>query len=157
MSRRTRSTALRALVLLALVLALSAAAAVAATAKKTSGTAWVGVTHQEGQTLWVAGDIKDKLLGRGAIVYQTTVGAGSQTGEFTVTAKKVTVYYRNGTLSGTGKATQVVAPDGTTTVKDGTVSLTKGTGKLKGHKLTATFSGPLKDGVYTFTYTGTYK
>ena len=35
----------------------------AAAAKKTSGTAWVGVTHVEGTTLYVAGDLKDKLLG----------------------------------------------------------------------------------------------
>jgi hypothetical protein len=156
MSQRRRSTSLKALAVVALVLAF-ASVATAATSRKTSGTAWVSVTHQEGQTLWVAGDIKDKLLGRGAIVYQTTVASGPQTGEFLVTAKKVTVYYANGTLSGTGKATQVVAPDGTTTVKDGSVSLTKGTGKLKGHRLKATFSGPFKDGVYTFTYSGTYK
>ena len=40
---------------------------------------------------------------------------------------------------------------------DGHVKLTEGTGRLKGHSLVATFSGPQKDGVDVFTYKGTYK
>jgi Tfp pilus assembly protein FimT len=156
MSHRTRSTSLKALAILALVLAL-ASVATAATSRKTSGTAWVGITHQEGQTLFAAGDVKDKVLGRGAVVFQTTATVGTQPNTVEITATKVTIYYPSGTLTGTGKATQIQHPDGTTTVENGTVALTKGTGKLKGRKFNATFAGPFKDGVYTFTYSGTLK
>jgi hypothetical protein len=156
MSHRTRSTSLKMLVIVALLLAL-ASVATAASSRKTSGTAWVGVTHQEGQTLFAAGDVKDKVLGRGAIVYQTTSATGTQPDTVEVTAQKVTIYFPGGTLTGTGKATQILHPDGTSTVENGAVALTKGTGKYKGRKLNATFAGPFKDGVYTFTYSGTLR
>jgi hypothetical protein len=129
----------------------------AATAKKTSGTAWVGVTHTEGQTLFVAGDLKDKLLGRGTIVYVTKVRAGQQPGTFHITATRVTISTTKGSLIGTGKGTQVVAQDGSVNVTDGSFSLTKGTGAYKGHTLKGTFSGPFKNSVYTFKYKATYR
>jgi hypothetical protein len=128
-------------------------------AKKTSGTVWAGVTHQEGSTLFVGGDIKDKVLGRGAIVYQTTVSANSS-GEILIKAKKITIYTDTGTLTGTGSGTQVNGDDANSTptvVKDGEFNLTKGTGSLKGHSLKGTFDGPYKDGIYTFSYKGTLK
>ncbi len=152
----SRRTSIR-LMAVAASLAVAVPVASAASSRKDSGTAYVSVTHQEGSTLWVAGDINDKVLGRGAIVYRTTVSAGPQTGSVLVTAKTVTLFTAKGSLTGTGKATQTVNPDGTTSVSGGVVSLTKGTGALKGHSLNAKFSGPFKDNVYTFKYSGTYR
>ena len=133
-----------------------AVSAGAAGGRADSGTAWLSANHTAGGLLIVSGDIKDKLLGNGAIVYRVKASpAGS--GTFKVSSKSVTLYTAGGSLSGTGSATQTVAPDGSATVSDGKVNLTHGTGSLKGHSLAATFSGPFKDGVYTFTYKGTYK
>jgi hypothetical protein len=147
----------RIMVLGALLLLGALASVAQAATKKDSGTAWVSVTHSEGSDLYVAGDIKDKVLGRGAIVYITTVSSGDQPTSVLVTARKITIYTPKGTLVGTGQATQNNNPDGSVTVTDGTFNLTKGTGKLKGHKLKGTFSGTYSEGVYTFTYSGTYK
>lgn len=139
------------------VLAATASVAVGAAGRADSGTAWVSANHQEGSTLWVGGDIKDKLLGRGAIVYQTTVRAGDA-GAIKVTAKTVTLYAKGGSITGSGSAVQKASADGKdVTVSDGQVKLTKGSGALKGHTFVATFGGTFKDGTYTFKYKGTYK
>ena len=125
--------------------------------KKDRGVAYVTATHSEGKVLFVSGDFKDKLLGRGGIVYQTTVTQGNQPGTFLVTAKKITIFTTKGTLTGKGKGTQTVAQDGSVHVDNGTFKLNKGTGAYKGHVLSGKFSGPQTDGVYKFTYTATYK
>jgi hypothetical protein len=138
------------------LLACSAAVAPGAASRADSGTVWASVTHQEGSTTWVSGDFKDKVLGRGAIVYRVAVGS-MQPGTVTITAKSVTLYAKGGSISGTGSAVQTVAPGGETTVTGGKVRLTKGSGDLKGHSLVATFDGTFTDGVYTFKYRGTYK
>lgn len=130
--------------------------ALGAAARKTSGVVYASVTHAEGSDLYVSGDFKDKILGRGGIVYITRVSAGQTEGSVLVKARKITIYTTNGSLTGTGSATQTVT--GTTVaVTGGTFKLTKGTGKLKGHRLTGTFSGGQTEGVYTFTYTGKYR
>ena len=125
--------------------------------KADKGTAWVGATHTEGKTLFVSGDFKDKLLGRGGIVYQTTVTQGNQPGTFLVKAKRITIFTTKGTLTGKGQGTQTVAQDGSVNVSNGSFKLTKGTGAFKGHTFTGKFSGPLKDGIYTFAYTARYR
>src|SRR4051812_33366860 len=148
-------------VLAILALALSGAAVAGAKAhkaKQTSGVAYAGVTHSEGKDLYVSGDFVDKLLGHGGIVYVTNVSSGEQSGEFIVTAKRITIYTTKGSLSGKGSATQVIHDDGTAEVKDGKFTLNKGTGKYKGHTFKGTFSGPQSaQGLYTFNYTATYK
>lgn len=153
---------MRKLLLLLTTIALAAAGAAIATGatsgRPTSGVAYAGITHSEGKDLYVSGDIKDKILGRGAIVYVTKVTGSDKPGTLKVTAKKVTIFTPAGSLSGSGSALQTISADGKkTTVHDGVVTLNKGTGALKGHTLSATFGGPLKDGVYTFKYKGTYK
>jgi hypothetical protein len=42
-------------------------------------------------------------------------------------------------------------------VKNGTFTLTKGTGAYRGHTLKGTFGGPQKAGVWTFTYKAVYR
>jgi hypothetical protein len=140
----------------ALLAATIPTSALGAAARKTSGTVYASVTHAEGSDLYVSGDFKDKLLGRGGIVYTTRVSAGQTEGSFNVTARKITIYTTAGSLTGTGSATQTISADAVT-VTGGKFKLTKGTGKLKGHRLTGTFSGDQVNGVYKFTYSATYR
>jgi hypothetical protein len=145
-------------VLTVIALACTGVSFAATKGKADKGVAYASATHSEGNTLFVSGDFKDKLLGRGAIVYQTTVRANpNQAGSFLVTAKKITIFTSKGTLSGKGKGTQTVAQDGTTSVSGGTFKLNRGTGAYKGHTFTGKFGGPLTNGVYKFSYTATYK
>jgi hypothetical protein len=149
---------MRKLLLLIAVLVVSVSStALAAPARDTSGVAYVGVTHQEGTDVYVSGDFKDKILGRGAIVYVVEAAAGPEPSTVVIQAKRITIYTKRGSLSGTGQATQTFYPDGSTSVSDGSFKLKKGTEALKGHKLTGTFAGPFADGVYTFNYTAKYK
>ncbi len=146
------------LIALAVVVAVGlSTVAHAGKAKGTAGTVYAGVTHAEGKDLYVSGDLKDDLLGRGAIVYVTRVGGSDEPGSFLVKARKLTIYTTKGTLTGTGEATQTLHEDGSTTVTDGTFDLTKGTGKYKGHTLKGTFDGTYSDGVYKFDYEGKFK
>jgi hypothetical protein len=131
--------------------------AAAKPAKSTSGVVYASANHAEGSDLYVSGDLKDKLLGRGAIVYIVQAESGPTPGSVLVQAKKITIFTTKGSLSGTGQATQTFNPDGSGTVSDGTFKLTKGTGAYEGHTLKGTFSGSFLDGVYTFDYTGKYK
>src|SRR5689334_5215000 len=99
-SRRIPRT-IRLLVACAVAVAGASSIAVAAAGRPDSGTAWVSVTHAEGSTLFVGGDIKDKILGRAAIVYQTALST-DEPGTVKITAKTVTLYTKTGSLTGTG-------------------------------------------------------
>jgi hypothetical protein len=150
------------LAVLAVMSLVLAGAATAATmgqrAKPTSGVAYVGATHAEGDDLYVSGDFVDKVLGHGGIVYVTRVTTGDQPGEFHVKANRITVFTTKGSFVGKGGATQIIHEDGSVEVKDGTFNLTKGNGKYKGHTFKGTFSGTqASNGLYTFNYTGTVK
>jgi hypothetical protein len=143
--------------LVALLVASVSAVATAESANKardTSGVIYAGVTHLEGSKIYVSGDFKDKLLGRGAIVYVTKVQTGPQPASILIKAKKITIYTKRGSLSGKGEATENLTDD---TVTDGTFKLDKGTGAYKGHKMKGTFDGTYADGVYTFDYVGKYR
>ena len=130
----------------------------AKSAKSTSGVIYASANHVEGSDLYVSGDLKDKLLGRGAIVYVVQAESGPTPGSVLVKADKITIFTTKGSLTGTGQAVQTFNSDGTATISDGTFKLTKGTGAYKGHKLTGTFTGTFgTDFIYTFNYTGKYK
>ncbi len=144
------------LLITVLIVGTVASVAVAAPAKNTSGTIYASANHAEGDTLYVSGDFKDKLLGRGAIVYLTKITPGDP-GSLLVKAQRITIYTTKGSLTGKGEAIQTFNPDGSTVVTDGTFALTKGTGKYKGHKFKGTFDGTFDEGVYTFKYKGKYK
>jgi hypothetical protein len=149
------------LVALALIATgVASAAAPRHKAKRTSGVIFASLTHSGAGGLFYAdGDLKDKLLGRGAIIFR--VRASADTGDTAVVrSKSVTIYTTRGSLRGTGRAVQTsqgTGPDATATVRDGEFSLTKGTGAYRGHTLKGTFSGDFKDGVYKFTYKGVYR
>jgi hypothetical protein len=139
------------------VAALSSTAAVAAGGRADSGTIWASINHAQNGLQIISGDFQDKILGRGGIVYRIKAVAGTP-GTVTATAKSVTIYTKNGSLTGTGSAVQTFNADGTSTVDHGKFSLTKGTAKLKGHSFVGTFSGVYDaNHVFTFHYKGTYK
>ena len=154
--RRPRRALMTLLLVPALILAISAVA-FAAQGQKTSGVVYAGITHQDGNDLIVAGDINDKLLGKGAIIYLTQPSAGDA-GTIHVEASSIIIYTTKGSLTGKGQATQVINDDGSVEVKDGVFNLNKGTGKYKGRSLKGTFAGPQNsNGLYTFSYKATYR
>jgi hypothetical protein len=129
-------------------------------AKQTSGVIYVSITHAVGGFAYADGDFKDKLLGRGAIIYRVRVSPGNQPGSVLVKSPKVTIYTEQGSLTGTAQALQVTRGTGanqTVTVKNGTFNLKRGVGRFRGHTLRGTFGGDLKAGVYKFNYKGTYR
>ena len=156
--RRSRVTRLLLCSLVATVVVGVSGVAIAKPARSTSGVIYASGNHVEGTDLYVSGDFKDKLLGRGAIVYVVQVASGPEPGSVLVKADKITIYTKKGSLTGTGQATQTFNADGTATISDGTFKLTKGTGAYKGHKLKGTFTGTQgTDFIFTFNYTGKYK
>jgi hypothetical protein len=147
----------------ALTCGLAVTAVPVATAKtggrSDSGVAFVSVVHQSGGKQYAAGYAQDKLFGPSSITYVLKVRPNpSQPGTVTVTAKKVTLYTRNGSLSGTGSAKQTTTST-STTVTDGKLTLRQGAGGQSGHSLVGKFSGTFdaNAGVYTFHYHATYK
>jgi hypothetical protein len=140
----------------AVAIGVSGVAVAATNGEHTHGVAWVGVTHTEGKDVYISGDFKDSMLGRGAIVYITRVSGSSKPGTFHVTALKVTLFTASGSLQGTGAADEEITSS-SSTVKNGTFSLTKGTGAYKGHSFTGRFGGPETKGVWTFTYNAVYR
>ena len=137
----------------------SAAGAVGTSASKPDkGVIYFATTHSAHGITYAAGNATDSLFGTEAVTYAIKT-APTRTGSVKITAKPVTTWTTTGTLSGTATATLTVAANGKATFTNGKVSETKGTGTLKGHSLTATFtgSGDTKTGTYKITYTGTYK
>jgi hypothetical protein len=164
MFKQTR--ALSAIVGLICAVALLTVGATAATGKAKpkkkgkadSGTSYVAITHTTGGFDYAAGNTTDKLFGATAVTYKLKA-APATPGTVAVTAKPVVLYTSTGTLVGTGSATLTVDSKGNATVTNGKLSLTRGTGALKGHSLVATFTGTgsAVTGLYTFHYKGTYK
>ena len=74
--------------------------AVAKPARSTSGVIYASANHVEGSDLYVSGDLKDKLLGRGAIVYVVQAESGPTPGSVLVKADKITIYTTKGSLTG---------------------------------------------------------
>jgi len=160
LTRFTRSIVATAGVLSACaVLALGAGAVGAkATGTHDSGVIFFATTHNANGITYAAGNATDSLFGTEAVTYAIKT-APTTPGSVKVTAKPVTTWTKTGTLSGTATATLTVGANGKATFTNGQVSQTKGTGTLKGHSLTATFtgSGNTTTGTYQITYKGTYK
>jgi hypothetical protein len=146
----------------ALVVALALAALTAAdlgakpAGKADRGTAWVSITHVVGSIQVADGDYRDKLLGRGTVMYRIALLPAG--GTVHVVAKTVVLYTGTGSLSGKGSATVLVGKTSETITK-GKLSLTKGHGSLAGHSFTGTFTGTanLTTNQIVFHYKGTYK
>ncbi len=113
------------------LLATSAAwASSTTTTLKLSGTIRAAVVPTDDGKLTIAGPIHDTKLGAGAIV-------------FTDSAQSVpyTLFYGKGSVSGITTFKAVVNPDGTITLANGKLSVTKGTGAYKGATGSGTVTG----------------
>lgn len=149
---------------LAAGLASSAVGAAGSSGRKTSGTAWVGQDPKPSSSLiYDAGFIADRLLGRAAVTFTSKALAGPTTGSITVKSTTVTLWTPRGSLTGTGSAVLTLTNSpkpGDTTVSDGKLNLTRGTGALAGHSLHATFTGTGNTNLpnqYVFHYKGVYR
>jgi hypothetical protein len=140
----------------------AASSGAASAAKHTSGKFYIAETPQKkAGILYLAGQGTDKALGSDAITF-TIKPLPNSSGTITAKAISVTLWTKTGTLTGTGSATLTITNQpatGDATASNGTVSLTKGTGTLAGHAFNVKFTGPgnVSTGLYTFSYTGTYK
>jgi hypothetical protein len=148
MRRRRLAAALLSLFLLA-----SATADSATTKRKTvnvSGTVRaVPADTSDSTDPKLAGTLTDKVLGSGAVVADRVNLTGAQaTARFTVFAK-------NGSFSGMATFDSTANPDGTLTISNGTITITRGGGIYKHPKGSVTFQGS-SDGQQhiTLTYNG---
>src|SRR5947209_779601 len=161
---RRRAGAVAALAIMVAVASATAGAIAAGggSARQTSGTAYLAATPRTSKGLvYYAGFNTDKVLGQGAATY-TIKPTGARSGSIIATAKKVTLWTSNGTLSGTGTATLHITNkpnSGDDTVTGGKIRLTHGTGGQAGHSIVGTFTGKgnIGTGEYVFHYKGTYK
>ena len=120
-----------------------------------SGTSWFSVTHTVNGVEHAAGQASDKVFGNTAITYLLKT-VPTTPGTLAITSNSVTLYTAKGSLSGTATATLTINPSGVDTITGGKLKLAKGTGALKGDKLSATFSGTGNPTAnqYQITYTG---
>ena len=108
--------------------------------KADSGTTYASIVHSANGYQYAAGTGTDQLLGTDAITYRIKLSPGTQPATETITASPVVLYTKTGALTGTATATLVFV--GTTEqIKDGKLKLTSGSGSLKGHSFTGTFTG----------------
>jgi hypothetical protein len=103
---------------------------------------------------------------RGEETIRVTKALGSPSGAITIKSNPVTIYTRNGSLTGTASGVLTITNQpkpGDATVTDGKLVLTHGTGRMAGHSLRATFTGTGNVGganvpdFYTFRYKGVYR
>lgn len=161
MSRFRRSAAVLFAVAATSAALAAAAAAVGATSaagRRDTGVVYFAVTHTANGKQYAAGDSKDSLFGSGAVTY-VIKAAPTPKGAVKITAKPVTVFYANGTMTGTATGTLTPGPNGTATITGGKLKASHGTGGQAGHSVSATFqgAGSFTLGAYKITYTGTYK
>jgi hypothetical protein len=158
MFRLTRSRAATILTLSAGVLISTAAGATGATAgRRTTGIAYVAVTHQVGKILYAAGNTSQTLVGKGAVTYKIQAGLGNKPGTLKVKAT-VTVFAATGSLSGVVKGIETTASNGSVTFA-GTLDLNHGRGGQAGHSLvgTVTGTGQSATGPFVFHDKGIYR
>jgi hypothetical protein len=149
MRRRRLAAALLSLLLLA-----SATAYPATTKKKktvsVSGTVRAAPADTSDSTNpKLAGTLTDKVLGSGAVIADRVNLTGTQS------KARFTVFARNGSFSGNATFDSVVNPDGSLTISNGTIAITRGGGIYKHPKGKVTFQGS-SDGQQhvTLTYSG---
>ncbi len=143
----------------AALFALGASAfAAASKGRADTGTSYVAITRTAGGFDFIAGTNSDTLFGAGAVTFKLETSAASTPGTFSLTAKRVVLFTNTGTLTGTGSSTVIASANGSTTITNGKLNLTKGTGRQTGHTFVGTFTGSgTAAGRYVFHYKGTYK
>jgi hypothetical protein len=161
MTRRTRRSvgAVSGLLAAVAVIAVGAAAVGAKPAGKAdSGTVYFATTYSAGGKTYAAGNSIDKLFGTGAVTYAIKTMT-TTTGTVKITSDPVTLYFKDGTLTGKATGTLTVTSSTAATITNGKLNAAHGTGGQAGHSVTDTFSGTGNPtaGTYKITYKGTYK
>jgi hypothetical protein len=139
--------------LVSLLLLASATAYPATTKKKTlsiGGTVRAAPADASDSTNpKLAGTLTDKVLGSGAVVADRVNLTGAQS------KARFTVFAKNGSFSGNATFDSVVNPDGSLTISNGTISITRGGGIYKHPKGSVTFQGSTDGQAHvTLTYSG---
>ena len=150
---------------IALLVAVLTAAAVAITVSSAQsgqrdrttsfgGTIKAALVDTRDGALIIAGEARDRRLGRGAILYDARLD--SATGRITARFEALTP---RGSIVGRSTAVQRTDAGGTTTVEDGVFRSNgrRNTGVFKGKRVRAEFTGSLSGTVFTFTYSGTLR
>jgi len=148
MRRRRLAAALLSLFVLA-----SATAYSATTKKKTvsvSGTIRaVPADTSDSTNPKLAGTLTDKALGSGAVIADRVNLTGARA------KARFTVFAKNGSFSGTATFDNTANPDGSSTISNGTIAITRGGGIYKHPKGSVTFQGSLDAQAHvTLTYSG---
>jgi hypothetical protein len=155
-----RTVALPALLGSAALVAVGAASVAARTGaggKSDHGTAYASINRVANGNEYGSATNTDAVLGSSAITFIATLTPGGS-GGVTLNIKKLVLYGKTGSLSGTGSAT-VTLSGSTEKFSGGKLKLTKGTGSQKGHSFVGTFtgSGDSSTNEFTLHYKGTYK
>jgi hypothetical protein len=137
---RQMGAAAASLAVCGLLTVAAGAVAAAGSGRADSSTIYAASTHTTGGYTYAAGQGADKVLGQVAITYRIKA-VPSGTTAINLKISPVVEYTATGSLSGKATATLTVGANGAETVSNGKVSLTNGTGSLRGHSLTGTFSG----------------
>jgi hypothetical protein len=119
---------------------------------------YFAVTHTANGKQYAAGNATDKLFGTGAVTY-VIKAAPTPKGAVKITANPVTLFYSNGTLTGTATGTLTPGAGGTATITGGKLTAAHGTEAQSGHSVTATFhgAGSTTTATYKIIYTSTYR
>ncbi len=159
MNRLTRSLTATAGLLAACAIIAVGAGVVGAksSGRSDAAIAYAAITHTVGKLQYAAGNVTDKVLGRGAAAFVLTIGTGSKPGTIGIKGT-VTVFTKTGAISGTDTA-DVTASSSGLTFTNGTLKLTKGSGGQTGHSFIGTFTGTAKSasGPFVFNTKGTYR
>ena len=150
MTRKILTTLAAALLAAAVVVGGSALAANKAKTKtvKIQGTIHA---HATGDGSKIAGNVTDKHLGAGAIVYDMA-GLGK------ASVAPFTSFTKNGSFAGKATSDNTLNPDGTLTIANCTIKITSGGGAYKGAKGSGTCAGSGDaQGNDTITYKGSVK
>ena len=134
--------------------------------RPTSGIAYIAEPPKPSSSLnYEAGFTYDKVLGQGAVTFETKALVKSS-GAIEIRSNPVTMYFRNGSLTGSGRGLLTITnkpKPGDAKVTNGFLLLNRGTGRFAGHSLRVTFTGTGNIGgadvpdSYTFRYKGVYR
>jgi hypothetical protein len=138
------------LVLAAVALVAAPSASAKARTYKTHGTVMAGIAGKVGDDVVVAGLLDDSAHGSGAVIfYEVSAGKG--------VVVPFTAYHAKGSISGLATLDTVTQDDGSITYENATLDVKRGTGALKGAKGKGTFTGGVKDGLFTIDYKLQYR
>jgi hypothetical protein len=149
MRRRRLAAALLSLFLLAAATAYPATTTKKKTVKVSGTIRAVPADTSDSTNPKLAGTLTDKVLGSGAVVADRVNLTGARA------KARFTVFAKNGSFSGTATFDNTANPDGSSTISNGTIAITRGGGIYKHPKGSVTFQGSIDAQAHvTLTYSG---